>query len=358
MTLESEYERHLGSISYILDTGLNVKDTICAVLEQTKAVCHIHGKGCLGHIERSGNDIFMPSVMTRSSVKNEHALMVAKNKRLQDRINSKEYRNEVIKHMRSKTGYIRSMNSIAIEGSLKMVISPSQHNDESIVYIPSHIAKAVRIPSVRNGIVQASCVEDGDYGILVRQPVLWHGGIRSCKIRVVEEPANVQYNWSVTSSMMLPISMCSSFAADFDGDEMTLFPVKSPMAIQECRAAMWNNSSSGLYAKENYDGIVPRIAPIVTNRSNTIALATTICWTDRLKGHRVGKIHSKWMTSTSAMIGFRKDPMSPLDFARGSMRFMSSSTTKSSLQSDIGATSRRSKLGAERVFLDRIGCMR
>ena len=31
----------------------------------------------------------------------------------------------------------------------------------------------------------------------------------------------------------------------------------------------------------------------------------------------------------------------------------SSSTAKSSLQSDIGATSRRSKLGAERVFLDK-----
>ena len=41
-----------------------------------------------------------------------------------------------------------------------------------------------------------------------------------------------------------------------------------------------------------------------------------------------------------------------------SMRSVSSSTTKSTLQSDTGATSRRSKLGAERVYLDRNACMR
>ncbi len=82
--------------------------------------------------------------------------------------------------MRSKTGYIRSMNSIVVEGSLKMVISPAPHCDETIVYIPHHIASSTKVPHVENGIVVSSPIKDGDYGILVRQPVLWHGGARSC----------------------------------------------------------------------------------------------------------------------------------------------------------------------------------
>ena len=353
-----EHERHLGNLLYALDTGLKVKHVISTIAEQTRSVCHIHGKGCLGHVEENGTEIFMPSTMTRSNPSNEHALMVAKSRRLQGKIGAEEYRSEVVKHMRSKTGYVRRMNSITVEGSLKMVISPDVHNDESTVSIPHHIASAIKVPHVRNGVVQTSCIEDGDYGILVRQPVLWHGGIRSCRIRVLDEPIHTGHGWDTLSSMKVPISMCSSFAADYDGDEMTLFPVKSPKAVQECRAALWDNSSEGPYARDDYNVIVPVKAPVVVNRSNTIALATTMCWTDRMKGHRATKIHSKWMTSASAMIAMKKDPPSPLEFARQSMEFMSSSTAKSSLQSNIGATSRRSKLGAERVFLDANGCIR
>ncbi len=62
---------------------------------------------------------------------------------------------EVTKQMRSKTGRIRAMNSITVEGSLKMVISPRPHNDESTVYIPQRIANAMRIPEVINGRVVA-----------------------------------------------------------------------------------------------------------------------------------------------------------------------------------------------------------
>ena len=260
--------------------------------------------------------------------------------------------------MRSKTGYIRSMNSITIEGSLKMVISPDIHNDESTISIPSHIADSIKIPHVHNGVVQVSSIDDGDYGILVRQPVLWHGGIRSCKIRVLDRSHSALHKWNVLSSMKLPISMCSSFGADFDGDEMTLFSVKGLAAVQECKAALWNNSDDSPYKEEDYDEIVPSKAPVIVSRSNTVALATTICWSDRTRGHKATKVHSRWMTTVKSLIAFKSPPASAMDFAMQSMRSMSSSTTKSSLQSDIGATSRRSKLGAERVYLDKNACIR
>lgn len=36
MSLESEYEKHLGNHSYMLDRGLKVRDVIPPILEQAK----------------------------------------------------------------------------------------------------------------------------------------------------------------------------------------------------------------------------------------------------------------------------------------------------------------------------------
>ena len=68
--------------------------------------------------------------------------------------------------MRGKTGYLRNMNSIVVEGSLKMVISPARHSEKSVVYIPKCVAESTKVPKVVNGVIE-SCVEDGDYGIFV-----------------------------------------------------------------------------------------------------------------------------------------------------------------------------------------------
>ena len=89
--------------------------------------------------------------------------------------------------------------------------------------------------------------------------------------------------------MKLPISMCSSFAADYDGDDMTLVPLKTHGAIQECKVALWNNGDESPYREGDYNEIVPRIVPLVVNKSNTVALATTMCWTDRVRGHKATK---------------------------------------------------------------------
>ena len=67
--------------------------------------------------------------------------------------------------MRGKTGYLRNMNSIVVEGSLKMVISPARHSE---MYIPKCVAESTKVPKVVNGVIE-SCVEDGDYGIFSGQ---------------------------------------------------------------------------------------------------------------------------------------------------------------------------------------------
>lgn len=152
------------------------------------------------------------------------------------------------------------------------------------------------------GIVTTSPIQDDDYGIVLRQPVLWHGGIRSCRICVLDEQTNSAHKWNTASSMKLPISMCSSFAADFGRDEMTLFSLKSLGAIQECKVASWDNGATGPYMEEDYSLIVPSIAPMIISKSNTVASSTTMCWSNRVKGHRATKVHLKWMTSIAVMI--------------------------------------------------------
>lgn len=93
------------------------------------------------------------------------------------------------------------MNSITVEGSLKMVISPAKHYNESTMFIPSYIANSIKVPHICNGIVITSPIEDCDYVIVVRQPVLWHGGIRSCKICVRNKQTNSAHKWNTISSM-------------------------------------------------------------------------------------------------------------------------------------------------------------
>lgn len=354
----TEIALQCSSFTYTLDKGLPLRHTIEPVLSETNRRCQIHGADCLGHIERVGANTFLPVFMTKSSDDRQHPLMRLKSMCLSNRCTIDDYRSEVVKYMRSKTGYLRNMNSIVVEGSLKMVISPTSHSLDSIVYIPQHIAESTKVPDIINGVVTESCVNDGDYGILVRQPVLWHGGIRPCKIRVIPYEANTSKKWDSNCSMKLPISMCSTFGADFDGDEMSLFPVKSKKAIDECKASLWDNEMDSPYSHSGYGSLVGSRHYGTQSKSNAMALASTICWTDRLKGYKATRHHAKWMTSSSSVIKMKERSVCARDFALRAMKSMSSSCTKSSLQSDIGATSRRSKLGAERIYLDSNRCVR
>jgi RNA polymerase Rpb1, domain 2 len=357
MYVGGECPTYTNHIEYTLDTGGSLRSTVDAMCQSLDSRCPMHGVDCLGHVEYNEGVLFMPSTMTASSQDRDHVLTIAKRRCLKGTIDADEYRAEVMRHMRSKTGYIRQMNSITIEGSMKMVISAHECVDESSVWIPDYIANAIKVPTRVGNTVIESPVLDGDYGILVRQPVLWHGGIRPCIIRVYDRSTSTNHEWRVDSSMRLPISMCSTFAADFDGDEMSLFPVKTHMAIEECKAAVWNTRLHSPYSDDGYNAMVPRGSPIIANRCNTMAIATTMCWSDRTLGHKVGKHHARWMTPVSSFIKLQQRAPSPRGFAIAAMRSMGSSCAKSSLQSDIGATSRRSKLGAERVYLNANRCI-
>ncbi len=92
-----------------------------------------------------------------------------------------------------KKGLVRSMNSITVDGSMKMVISISQSGEEGMVRIPSTIASSIMVPIVSDGVVTYDRIHDGDWALLVRQPCLWSGGIQPVRIKVTQ-PMSVKHD--------------------------------------------------------------------------------------------------------------------------------------------------------------------
>jgi hypothetical protein len=88
-----------------------------------------------------------------------------------------DYLSLVLNSMSSKTGTVRAINSITIQDSIRMVISASKHTDSGVVYIPDYVAAGTSVLMDIQGMYRNSSVKSGNYGILVRQPCMWSGGI-------------------------------------------------------------------------------------------------------------------------------------------------------------------------------------
>jgi hypothetical protein len=58
-------------------------------------------------------------------------------------------------------------------------------------------------------------------------------------------------------SIRLLLRLCLPYAADFDDDEMSIFPVKSPEAIEECRRFKWNHEIGHPDVREESRSITP-----------------------------------------------------------------------------------------------------
>ena len=125
------------------------------------------------------------------------------------------YKQLVSKYMVGKKVAIRSINSTKIDGSLKMVISIGTSGQEGTIEIPETIASKTKVPCVKNGTVSFEYLTEGDYGLLVRQPCLWSGGIQPVKVRIT--PSNVISSGLVSASVyLIPIDCPLLVVATFD----------------------------------------------------------------------------------------------------------------------------------------------
>jgi hypothetical protein len=164
-------------------------------------VCEYHDSTCMGHMESHGNNLYLPSWMTPSTDNNMHPLQSLKVQCKQGRCTYSKYKAAVLSHLRGKHGYVRSaMCRMTVQGSIKMVISPAATTKESVVYIPRYIAENCRVPVLIGESYHIRSLEDCTFGILVRQPCMWSGGIQPVRIMVTEECKHGRVdNWDVNS---------------------------------------------------------------------------------------------------------------------------------------------------------------
>ena len=146
----------------------------------------------------------------------------------------------------------------------------------------TYIAENIRVLESINGIFLSSCIKDGDYGILVRQPCIWSGGIQPVKIAVTPViNEDTLDTWDVNSSIRLPLSMCKPYAADYDGGEMTIFIVHSPKAVLECQWFSWPHEQNSPHITNPKQGVVSFRNGDRSPNVKLQAMCTTTCWTDR-----------------------------------------------------------------------------
>ena len=84
-------------------------------------------------------------------------------------------------------------------------------------------------------------------------------------------------------------------------------------------------------------------------------MAEYVCWSDRKSRTKVNKCHEKWLTSKSGFIAMRHTHSNVMDFMHTAMNINTGRCIKSSLQSLVGAISRRSKLASEMLTINSSG---
>ena len=123
----------------------------------------------------------------------------------------------------------------------------------------------------------------------------------------------------------------------------------------ECSAFKWDHSRYSPYNDGDFAHMVSKASQIVGSKANTTAMCTTVCWTDRLRSIKITAVHNRWMTSVSSFVQMNKRHSSPKAMALEAMHSMKIACSKSGSQSDVGASTRRSRIGSSRILLDRTG---
>jgi hypothetical protein len=339
-------------VAYSLELTTDYPYSIDAVRDYKEGLCHVHGSSCIGHMEHYGSMLFLPSWMTPPSKDIDSALFVLKNKCINGRISYDVYVKAVLSMLRGKSGYVRSVSKMSVQGSMRMVISPARTCSDRCVYIPRYMADKCIVPLIEGEHYCASRLSDCRYVILVRQPCMWTGGIQPVELKLTEADTDDGTQPDVNCSLQLPLDLCIPYGADFDGDEMTVFGLRGHQAETECSAFAWGNNTRSLDNHEDYMHVAYNGTCLIGTEANTTAICTTICWSDRFNRTKITPVHTKWLTSKSSVISMTSMHKSAKDLASAGMFSMNIACSKSSAQSDVGASTRRSRIGSSRVHLD------
>jgi len=217
--------------------------------------------------------------------------------------------------------------------------------------------------------IKVRALRTGDIVIVIRQPTLDASGLVIAKVRVedsamermvTQQIDGVEHQMKVgipstNSSMRVPISMCPSLHADYDGDECTLIVITSSEALSECERILGysNNSYTPSVKDRKLPGYKSDIHSFLKEINNPI---TDLDLLELLKigpsGDYVNFKRAHWAVGLRPhhVQEYRKlskpSIMTPKMLYDKTVTAMHSSLQKVSVQSSVGNMSRLSKCAA------------
>ena len=155
--------------------------------------------------------------------------------------------------MKGKTGSVRSINNLVVEGSATMIILPWSHRVDNTISVPEFVCRNISIPDISQRFISTcqilgcSCENTWRYMFL---------------------------SWDVNCTIRISPSMCAPYAADYDGDEMTIFPVKHPLSILEWETFKWDYDLDRM--TQHYSNVVSYNQPMIKILFHTMSVCTTL----------------------------------------------------------------------------------
>jgi RNA polymerase Rpb1, domain 2 len=205
---------------------------LCNEVECIRQKCT---KGCRGHIgrivvtndemglERTTNRVCIHPVFLQGESYRENLLLSRVYNSMRSN-NFNDVRDAALDELSGKEGIFRRETlGGRIDGSLRSVIVPYYAGDGGTIMVPRTLAERVAVPVLGDGVVREGRLKEFTYAIVIRPPTMTSLSCQPMRMEVWDRPC-----------LGFPVQRCKDYNADFDGDEVHVYPMTTRAAELEC----------------------------------------------------------------------------------------------------------------------------
>jgi hypothetical protein len=342
--------------AYSLDTIDMDRVQKVAVSDHTqyRSPCPFHTR-CSGHLAEHGSGtILMPQHAAKGAGALSNEYSKSAKSVCDNHLSTEVYNDRCNKQLLSKKGMIRhEIIGGVVDGSLRSVIVCCWDLAANEIAIPAHVAANMRYPVIHprrptqrlvndTAGIRYKALEAGDTVLVVRPPTLWQGSAQLMKVVI----------WSDTALGFSPYN-CSYYNADFDGDEVQVYPVWE--GTNDQAYGTWSLPNDESLSIAGHESSIPGYTvQSHDEHSRTFMMHTTLSIQDIISGVAP--------SSMAQMAGMKKtmcrmlsnysshspspddihDPMSMYNNTRSAIKDVTAQQLK---QSSIGKTTRSARCG-------------
>ncbi|KAG0064906.1 hypothetical protein BGZ90_002001 [Linnemannia elongata] len=265
------------------------------------------------------------------------------------------YKAGIRQTMMTKRGVLRGeMMGGHVDGSGRMVIIPCWDIEKNEIAIPRRVASKMKFPVINkipydgapgggallgapipSDVCSSRSIQEGDYMLVVRPPSLWHGNTQPMRVKL----------WDRESIGFSPAN-CEEYHADFDGDEVQIYPLGSDEAIAEAMA--WVDAAGSHKPLDDIAHLIPDYDERNDNIKNFMK-HTTLSIRELAEGIEINRAGARArMKESTAMlsVNMMNTDMDAELFYQESLRGINDVMAQQLTQGAIGEMSRHARLAA------------